>query len=276
VNNLIVTIIAIALTAIGLITGAYYGGVAYENAQINATANTIMNEAQQILQAERMWATNNNQPDISGMGTAGASGTGMSALVNGKELSEWPSFGGTMGTSASPSLTNPGPQPTFGSQTVTTSTYDDGCYNIRGYAGPFRRIPFSYNNGNYVLYEFDGNFPYAPPCNSYNGLFVTAITDVSQINHPIVKIAKAINAALNQIPTNANTASMAYIGLPYQPIGSTPATGTWDTSTYFASPQGNYSRIWLDPNGTLQSNYCYLENLATVTVHGIFCVFGPS
>ncbi len=268
-SNLIITIISIAIVGIAAAMGIYYGGVAYENAQINATANAIMNEAQQILNAERLWSTNNNQPDISGMGTAGASGTGMSMLVSSKVLSTWPSFAGTIGVSGY--LSNPGPQPYIGSSqtagNITTGTFDWGCYNIGGYAGKLVRSIFSYNNENFVTYDFYQNNPYTGPCQTNNGNFSSSTTDISQANHPIVKITKAINAAMNQIPANANLATMPYIGLPYYPSGSTQGNvpAIYDPSAWVSN------KIMFDPSGTLQTNYCYLYS-----GYIIVCVFGPS
>ena len=95
-SNLIITIISIAIIAVAAAMAIYYGGVAYENAQPSVFADIIMNEANQILQAERMWSSIHSCSDISCMGAGGTSGTGMSALVNDKELSEWPTMGGHM------------------------------------------------------------------------------------------------------------------------------------------------------------------------------------
>ena len=274
-NNLITTIIGIALTAVLMLAGAYYGGQAYQNAQINAVANSIMNEAQQILYAERMWSTNNNQPDISGMGTAGASGTGMSMLVNQKELSEWPSLAGNSIAYAI-GLTNPGPQPWISALseygTVATGSNDFGCYSISGYYGRILRAMFSYNGGNYVFYEIGINYPYSGTCQNLVGSFASSTTDVSQANHPMVKIAKAINAAMNQIAANANTGTMSYVGLPYYPTGSTSATET----TIYDESGTQASHVMFDANGTLQTNYCYMEPPSGGTNTSINCVFGPS
>ena len=47
-SNLIITIISIAIIAVAAIMGIYYGGVAYENGQAQAVANSIANKAKQI------------------------------------------------------------------------------------------------------------------------------------------------------------------------------------------------------------------------------------
>jgi len=101
--NLIITIISIAIVGIAAAMAIYYGGLAYENQQINTIANTIMNEAQQIGTAERLWSSNNGCGDMScqpggnissgGVWQERASGTGISALVNGGELSNWRPIG---------------------------------------------------------------------------------------------------------------------------------------------------------------------------------------
>ena len=99
---------------------------------------------------------------------------------------------------------------------------------------------------------------------------MSSTTDVSQINHPIVKIAKAINAAMNQIPANADLTAMPYIGLPYPQVGFTLGNSAiYDTSATLA-----LTRIAFDSNGVLQTNYCYLS--APPPNDSISCVFGPS
>ena len=75
-SNLIITIISIALVAVAAIMAIFYGGVAYENAQVNAMADAIMNDSQQLLQAARLWSSLNGYSDISGMGTAQTGGHG--------------------------------------------------------------------------------------------------------------------------------------------------------------------------------------------------------
>ena len=144
-SNLIITIISIAIVTVAVAMGIYYGGIAYENAQINATANAIVNEAQQILQAERMWATDHNQPDICSLTG------GMSTLVNQHYLSEWPYI----------STFESGPQPNTGS--VTNGSWDSfGVFHFFGYSDSFYRFMFSYNNGNYVVYDIRNGQGYPP------------------------------------------------------------------------------------------------------------------
>ena len=254
-SNLIVTIISIALVAVATIMAAFYGGTAYSNYQINATANAIMNEAQQILQAERMWSTNNNQPDISGMGTAGASGTGMSMLVASGTLTTWPALAGGIGMSTS--LTNPGPQPYIqgvGSTTTATGVFDYGCWSIQGYDGKLLRIPFANNGSNYVLYMFNVNSPTASPCTTTSGSWNVA----GMVSHPIVLIAKAINTALNQGVKGSTQAS----GLPAVPNNNAaPSYMTYPGITVYFQDAGDTA---------VNSNLCF------TAVTSIICVFGPS
>lgn len=58
--NLIITIISIALVAVAAIMGAYYGGAAYNEAQVKARANEIVNGAKQIAAAWQLWGLNNS------------------------------------------------------------------------------------------------------------------------------------------------------------------------------------------------------------------------
>lgn len=53
-SNLIITIISIALVAVAAIMGAYYGGSAFTQNTTQVAANSIINEAQQILSAARI------------------------------------------------------------------------------------------------------------------------------------------------------------------------------------------------------------------------------
>jgi hypothetical protein len=262
-TNLIVAIISTVLIGIAAVMSVFYGGTAYQNAQVNVVADAIMSEANQILQAERMWSTLNNQPDISGMGGEGFCNTGMSMLVKSKALAEWPSFAGTIGVSTS--LTNPGPQPTGCTNTQATSAYDNGCYNIGGWYGGLIRTMFSIYNQNYVAYLFVMNL-HTPPCGNAVGAFASTTTDTSRINHPMIQVALAINNAMGQVPANAN---MTSLGLPYPPTGSTPLSTAYDES-------GGYIRAEAYQYGTaVQSDYCYLAATAA-PFYGVMCVFGPS
>jgi hypothetical protein len=148
--NLIITIIGIVIVVIAAVAGAYYGGQAFEQGQINSIANSIVSESQQILQAERLWSVNNNQPDISGMNSpttsngvtyfaiGNASGAGISALIDSKILAEWPPMGGPLAP----------PAPASG--LIGDSANDYGCYNFSGYQGRIGRMIFAYHNSNYV------------------------------------------------------------------------------------------------------------------------------
>lgn len=57
--NLIITIISIALVAVAALMGAYYAGEAFYSGQAKAKANSIVNAANQIEGAIRIWASTN-------------------------------------------------------------------------------------------------------------------------------------------------------------------------------------------------------------------------
>ncbi len=66
--NLIITIISIALVGVAALMGAYYAGEAFFSGQAKAKANSIVNAANQIEGAIRIWAstnmkTNTDYPD---------------------------------------------------------------------------------------------------------------------------------------------------------------------------------------------------------------------
>ena len=240
--------------------GTYYGGVAFGNGQINVIANIIMNDSQQILFAERLWSTNNSCPDISCMGASGASGTGMSALVNSKMLSSWPAMGGYM---VDKTGANPGPQPYIGydSATITTGAWDNGCYSILGYTGEMYRFIFSVNSRNYVSYWFRSGT--CTGGTTYN--FASDSTDTSQIKHPIVKIAAAINKATGQVPTGATIWS---VGLPYYDSNGLSASSiTYDAS----GGQAIYISTFSSDLTTAPVNFCHMRSSTTIE-----CNFGSS
>lgn len=58
-TNLIVTIISIILVAVAAMMGTYYAGEAFYNGQAKAKANSIVNAANQIEGAIRIWAATN-------------------------------------------------------------------------------------------------------------------------------------------------------------------------------------------------------------------------
>lgn len=57
--NLIITIISIALVGVAALMGAYYAGEAFYSGQAKAKANSIVNAANQIEGAVRIWASSN-------------------------------------------------------------------------------------------------------------------------------------------------------------------------------------------------------------------------
>ncbi|HCM83818.1 MAG TPA: hypothetical protein PKW15_03085 [Alphaproteobacteria bacterium] len=57
--NLIITIISIALVGVAALMGAYYAGEAFYSGQAKAKANSIVNAANQIEGAIRIWASTN-------------------------------------------------------------------------------------------------------------------------------------------------------------------------------------------------------------------------
>ncbi len=59
--NLIITIIGIALVAITILVGAYYGGQAYNDYTINTKANTLMNELAQLSAAANLYMADHAQ-----------------------------------------------------------------------------------------------------------------------------------------------------------------------------------------------------------------------
>ncbi len=268
--NLIITIISIAIVGIAAAMGVYYGGVAYENAQINALANAIMNDANQLLGAARVWSSVNGYQDISGMGTAGAAGTGIAALVSGGQISQWPTLpDGLEGTTGSP--WKPGPPSTLGPG-------DSGCYAINGYSASMSRGLFAYNSGIYVVYVFGSST--GVPCwggNKTATTFTSSSSDITQVNHPIVRIAKAINTATGQTDPGADMSAMPYIGLPQAQqffaqwpwMNSAPGT-LYDDTGGLASSTIRYDAV----KNVVPSNFCYLVNYSSTTQ--IICVFGPS
>ena len=229
-----ITIVSIALVAIAAIMGIYYGGIAFQNSQYNVAANAIINEAQQILAASRMWATYNNQPDVS-------SSSEMSALYNGKELAEWPYVSALVS----------GPMPSGGSYNLTTSTFSQGNYNINGYSGIYNRALVTYNSQNYILYSFmtSTNYGAAPAWTSSS----------TYANHPITLIAIAINAALQKIPS---TSSPSIIGVPEAYTVSWTSVGT--ILGYGASARAPNAFLYLDATGhskSIQGGYHVLDKL---------------
>ena len=57
--NLIITIISIALVAITVLVGAFYGGSAFSNYQAKAQATQIISDVDQVASAWRLYAINN-------------------------------------------------------------------------------------------------------------------------------------------------------------------------------------------------------------------------
>ena len=271
-TNLIVTIISIALIAIAAVMGIYYGGVAYGNAQVNAIASTIMNDATQLLVAERLWATNHNCPDISCMGTAGTSGTGISALINDKELSTWPSLGGFVTNAAG---TKGGPQPWIGAPgaagTVSTGAYDLGCYSLNGSKGFFSRFLFAYQSKNYVAYAFAANIPYTAPCNTINTS--SDYTSANAANDPAVLIAGIINKTYGLSDKNMPVTALPNgLYVPNDSILVSPqiydaSGGVLQSSSGLAY---DFDGIYTDNANQPLTNFC------ESTYQGIVCVFGPS
>jgi hypothetical protein len=211
-NNLIVTIISIVLIAVAAIMAIFYGGAALLSGNIQATANAIINESQQLLLAERMWSANNGQQDISSMPafttTYGletipeslcfASPTpppvGISQFVFSSSLTGWPSLAGAIGGYRSGSSVVIGPAPdcyTYGATSFTVglreSSGDYGCYTIGGYSGQLQRYVLAYNGSNYVVYEFILNYPFTGNCSDVNGRWMTSLTDTITQSYKLPK-----------------------------------------------------------------------------------------
>ena len=72
--NLIITVISIALVAVAALMGAYYGGTAFMDGQTRATANAIIQQAEQIKGAYLMYLASGGTPPAS------------SAAINGSDV----------------------------------------------------------------------------------------------------------------------------------------------------------------------------------------------
>ena len=170
-----------------------------------------------------------------------------------------------------------GPQPYatgLGTTTVALGAYDSGFYHINSYCGPFQRGLFVYNNMIYVAYIFKTNSG-GSACGATVAHFINTVTDVSQINHPIVQMAKYINTSTGQVSSGVDTQAMPYIGLPepQQFVSQwTSVSGSggnvYDSGAVASSAQYDVT------HKMIPSNFCYLGNNASTS--SIVCVFGPS
>ena len=254
--------------------GIYYGGMAYRNAQIDAVAATIVTEANQILQAERMYSGIHGCPDISCMWPTywiSTVGTGMSELVSDKELSAWPPMGGTM--YSDDALDNPGPQPAYAGASdsavqgsMTTGSFDNGCYSFTGYTGRLMRWLLAVSGQNYVIYDFSGS-----TCATGADIFATNAADVTHKNNPTVKVAAAINKATGAVPAGA---TMWALGLPHAagPYLNSLLVGYDSTSLNPHNDDSNWFPTFSSNTATLIGNFCFLEEGEI----SIMCIFGPS
>ena len=272
-SNLIITIVSIALIAVAAVMAIYYGGVAYEQGQTDAIANAIMNDSQQMLTAERLYASIHGCQDISCMWIYGAStaGTGISGLVADKELSTWPrisTFNTTPETETGQHYADA--SGAWAGAPPANASFDDSCSQIGGYSSESLRVVFSVNGQNYVSYWLNGG-----PCDVGTDVLAADAADASHKNNPVVKVATAINKATGQVPTGA---TMWAVGLP---IG---------TGSYLDASLITYSAISNDPHTseqnsfntfsgstkTIPTNFCYIGQHAGFASPSIICVFGPS
>lgn len=87
-SNLITTIIGIALLAIVVTAGIYYGGQSYTQSQVSATTSKINNDLQQIGAAAQLYQSNTSNLENS-LGTLTKA---PSYLNNASYIPAWPSF----------------------------------------------------------------------------------------------------------------------------------------------------------------------------------------
>jgi hypothetical protein len=71
-SNLIITIISIALVAITVLVGAYYGGTAFNNYQAKTAALAVRNKVEQIVAATKLWEADHGQSFEAGAISNGA------------------------------------------------------------------------------------------------------------------------------------------------------------------------------------------------------------
>ena len=200
-NNLIITIISIALVAVAAIMAAFYGGVAFENNQYNASASALITQNEQILAAANLYA--------SATGTTDFGTIGMNSLYTGGYLSTFPELAGF------------GPLPY--QNNPTTAVYESGCPVVSGYKSWISRSLMSYGGINYIEVFMKLNDPYNGTCwlqNAGNGY---GFESINYANHPYILLAKAINKALGTVPSGA---TIAPSGIPYAPNGYSQVLGT--------------------------------------------------
>jgi hypothetical protein len=238
-NNLIITIIGIALVSVAAAMAVFYGGTAYEQANINAVAGAIISESNQILTAQRIYAVNHGQAD--------ATGVNFYMLLTDGELGTYPPIGGGQ-------LATSVPNSVLGAE-----TYNFGlCYNYNGYQGGLIRVPFTYHGGNYVVYQFMDNDPYAAPC------FRATNNYPSNPKHSIMLLAQAINQQMGLPP-----GITLFEGIPIN------MTSNYTDSSAWSVPNGVGSLV-VDTNGNPMTNMCYYPATFIYYDTLMTCVFGPS
>lgn len=243
-SNLIITIISIALVAVAAIIGIFYGGAAFQSAQVAAQANAMIAQNQQIFAAAQTYSLNNG---------GSVNVIPMCALINGNYLSSWPDN------------IMLGPAPHNGS-TTTTGSFDSQCYGIAGYSGSLQRLIETYNNSIYIIIRIFTTSPSCPPAVAYGS------DNLASANDPMVLVAKAFNnSSAARVPAGATYASS---GLPYLP-GYPSTIPKVNATTSGACPtmtSGNYALL-VDAGGNPITGYCGIGNDGSQTVPFITCQF---
>jgi len=251
VVNLIVTILSIALVAVGAIAGLFYVGGALQDDQPKIWANSAISQSQQIIAAATLYSNSNNGKGLDSVGFGG--------LVSQNYLSTWPEF-----VMLPPSPVNSSSSPT----TVTNGLNDDSlvesCPALNGYRGEMIRWGCMTTGGqNTISLYLSLNDPYNGTClNGFNTGHGYGFEDTRYNSHPFVQLAKALNAALGTVPAST---TLSPSGLPYFP-------SSYSTPTCNQYQLGNVG-IVADSSGKI-INYCYLTGFSGNTqISGIECPF---
>jgi hypothetical protein len=244
-TNLIITIISIALVAVAAAMGLFYGGTAYEQANINAMATGMINESQQVLLAMRTWALNNGQPDANTVPSGG--GTNFGTLVSAGLLTGYPTGFAGMINASGPGL--------FGHYFPGNVFY--GCSTMGNDGGWLIISMFTYHNGNYMLY----NLHVGPGGSCVNN------AGPKTANDSVTKFALSVNKNMGVVASSNLT--MSTLGVPYAAsyISDPSNLVSTDGSPLQDGPLG------ADANGNLLTNMCYFLNS---NLGILYCVFGPS
>jgi hypothetical protein len=218
-NNLIITIIGIALVAVAAAMGLFYGGTAYENSNAQALAATLLSQTHQLYAANMQYM-----------------------IDHGME-----SFNDFPNDNISPNYTD-GLVPIFNVPVHNLYNQDEiicpssGDVTLSGQQVYMQRSHGNLFGNNVIVYNlFAGSNPAACGGNSIGAIDLSL---ASSANNILVKICKAINS-LTVIPSSGFT--IAASGLPYS------NTGTSTTWNNLPNDQFDYVN---DPNAV---NLCVIS-----------------